>query len=94
MVAELTMSRFGTAAICMAHELSTTIGEIIFVCFLCSSFGTLGLGSVGFGSGFHSQKDRRPKHYKNGGMQVRSSEIPKSSRSWLVWHPCRVFYFW
>lgn len=90
-VAELTMSRSGTVEICMAHDLGTAIAEIIFGRLLCSSFGTLGLRSMGFGSGFRSQKDRRrPKRYENSEMQVHSSEIPKSSRSWLVCHPCRV----
>lgn len=92
MIADLTMSRMGTVEISMAHELDTTIPEIIFVCFLCSSLSIFGLRLMGFVSGFCSQKDRRrPKCYKNGEVQVNSSEIPKFSRSWLVWGPCRVF---
>lgn len=58
---------------------------------MCRSFSTLGLRSVGFGSGFCSQKDRRrPERCENGEMSVHSSEIPKSSRFWLVWCPCRA----
>lgn len=78
MVAEHTMSRPGTDEICMARDPGTTIPEIIFICFFCSSFGTLGLKSMGFRSGFRSQRDRRrPKCYENGEMQVHSSEIPQ-----------------
>jgi len=60
MVAELPMSRSGTVEIRTAPELGTAIPEMIFLCFLCSSFSAVGLRSVVFGPGFRSQKDRRP----------------------------------
>lgn len=58
-VAEPNESGSGTVKVYIANELDTTIPEIIFVCLLCSSFGTLGTRTMEFGSGSCAQKERR-----------------------------------